>query len=603
MRRMTTGWFFPGIVSGTVPAVSFGAVSGGVSRATGIVADWRLPVVYFAGTVAQMLPSAGLDVGVAAIAASGTAGAYWALTRDGVLSSGIAGGSFTSVATLPLGMYSNVTIQNNSPYSLSSVSGNVYTSGATLFSTFGTVATNLVYNTANALFYSFLPVSQKIGNINSSGVTGVIALPASISAATALATPITADTTIAIGGQSNFALSGAAAYALDPATGTQMLGVGSGRAIVWNATSTINTDAWAQGQVLTSGVANLAAVAWLPNGTQALASDPASGVVQVFQYAASVLSLVQTLTVSGAGALAVLPSNTDALVCRSTSNQVLPLYVSGASWTASGTALSLTAPNAIATLGSGAAAVGYASGVALLTQTAGVWAITATGTTNILPTAMTTDLFGNVLLAGSGGAFAVIASGNVSTLLSSGVLSGGGAPTAAAWSQGRWFLATPAVSGVYVLGLSAPNTWTQQASGLTVSGTPAGIAIGGTTVFTGSMAGGTPLFCLSGAPYALVPVQQGFVGVWNGSVWATGSLGAGVIPSAIGYDTSGNVNVACVNNTTYSFSTAAALLSSGTVAPYTGQLVNIPLGLSYLFVSGGSLYASTSLAGAVAQLR
>ena len=449
-------------------------------------------------------------------------------------------------------MYNGLTVISSAPYSLQAASGNVYTSGATLFGSFNTLANTLV--TSGTTLYSALPAAGAIGPMSSAGVTGAIALPAAISLVNALT--ISTGTKLAVGGQSNFTLSGASFYAFDTATNTQMLGVGSGRAIVWSQPSLTNTDAWTQTQVLTSGVSpNLGFAAWLPNGTQVLASDGASGggVVQVFNYAASTLSLSQTLTVNNASAIAVFSSNSDALVCRSTANVVVPLYVSGGSWFVSGTTLSLTAPGAIVTLGSGVAAVGYASGVAVVTQTAGIWNVTATGTTNLLPTTMTTDFYGNLFLAGSGGAFAVVSSGTLSVLCSGAV---SGTPTASAWSQGRWLLAVPAVSGVYTLGLSAPQTWTQQGFSASVSGTPAGIAVGGTTIFTGSVSGGTALLSLSGSPYALTPVQQGYLGLWGGSSWTTASLGAGVVPTALAFDASGNVNLTCVNNTLYSFSSS-----------------------------------------------
>lgn len=567
-----------------------------------IVADWTgLTVWPFFSTPGSVALASGtlLGLGAAAAITDGASGLY-AIPFGGT-ATGASGAPFWHVANGGSVTQTAIYFDGQHPNTgLATVSGSQYFVQTTgdieqypnvLWAVFPSAPRSLAASGATA--YTLLAAGGEVGTYAYGAVsTSGIALPAALANPSCLA--VSGGSPLAVGGWAAApTLTGAAALAGDPTYSSLMLGVASGSATLWSSASG-NTDSWSVAQSVT-GLANLSALAWVPNGVQALATDSASGVVQVLDYAGGVLSLAQTLALAGAGAIAALPSDTDALVCRPAANVVQPLTASAGTWSVSGTSLSLASPQSVVATGPGAAAVAFASGVAFLAQTGGIWSVAASAALAYPATLITADAFGRVYAAGSG-AFAVF---SAHTQVGSGTLASG-APSAMLIDSGRLVFAVPAASGLVVYGQTSASGWTQQAA---VTGLPGLLALGsaGTTLFAGASAA-TTLFSFSGTPYQPQQIQAGALGVYNGSTWATGALGAGHYPTALAFDVSGNVRVACADNTLWTFTSGAAFAASGAVAPYTGQTTGTPMGFSALLASGAAVYAATSLAGVLAQV-
>jgi hypothetical protein len=172
-----------------------------------------------------------------------------------------------------------------------------------------------------------------------------------------------------------------------------------------------------------------------------------------------------------------------------------------------------------------------------------------------------------------------------------------GAPTGIAVQQGRVILSVPS-SGLAIFGNTAPGNWTQQGS---QSGAYSALALSDTTLFAmGS--GGTNTFGFSGAPYALTPVVSGVAGQWNGRNWTTTSLGIGHNPSAVGFDASGNVLVATVQNTLWNLNAAGGVISQGIVPQFSPQPQTVPLGPSAILATSDGVFVATSLSGVLVQI-
>ena len=383
---MASGWFWPSVpVGASAPAIaivpfSFQVAPSGIA-VPGVFSPTLWPF-FQTVTAGAALSSAGSGLGIVAAVTSGIpSSGMFALNWDGTLHALQASSSSGTVSDTPVSlpngvMYGGLSRSAAGVYALTTSSGVVYNNVSTQIGTFNTSAFGLV--SGSSLYYSFLSSLNSIGTMTAGGVTGVIALPAAITSVNALLAA--SGQPLVVGGQTNAPLlAGANAYAVDPATSVQVLGVGSGQAVLWTQQPLVGTDAWAQTNIVTGGVANLTSLAWVPNGTQALATDAVSGVVQVLQYVTNVLSLQQTIALAGAGSVATLSSNTDALVCTTATNKIWPLTATAGSWSVSGTSLSLTGPGAIVATGPGAASAGYASGVATLVQAGGLWSISAVG--------------------------------------------------------------------------------------------------------------------------------------------------------------------------------------------------------------------------------
>jgi hypothetical protein len=397
------------------------------------------------------------------------------------------------------------------------------------------------------------------------------------------------------------ALSGAVAAAPNPQNNATMAAVGSGFLALWQSPS-LDNELWSVSQSVT-GLAPLNALAWRPDGTQILATSPASGIVEIINYTAGLLSLAQIVVVPGACSVTIAGNSTVALVAQSGSASVVPLTYAGGSW-ASGTPITgLPGICAVAPYGTGGAVAAYQSGLAYFNLTIGGWTLGNELALPVAPLGLTVDPFMQVYAFGaaSGSGVMMVASGV--TYLGSGVWIGG-IPTSIAVQQGRVLVASPPDGYLYELSENASGTWVTaswQATSLSL-GSVVGLALSTSTLFViGS--GATLTYGFSGAPFTLTPIQQGAVSQLTASSgWVTTNLGIGHTPSCCAYDANGNLWIATVQNTIWNLDPTGKILSYGILPVYSGQAQTAPLGASALLASGGHVYLTTSLAGALAEI-
>ena len=588
----TPSWFWPlsGAAARGVALAPFGS---GVA-----VADWTTPTIWpFSGSAfsAGITLASGTPGLCAAVA--DTLGGLWALSYAGALYHVPVSGA-QSVTTLPSGSpYVGLAIQvgtSGGVYAVNAAGTYYGQSFSAVSGAFGYAAWFAQADTQ--CLYALQPAASGIGRVTlSTGASGLIAYPAAIPTVSAFAVlPTTGATGIAIAGWANApALSGMAAAALDPQVSTTMMAVGSGAAVLWQ-TGTAGSNAWAQTQALT-GLVNLSAMAWRPDGVQVLAPSVSSGVVQVIGYSAGVMSLAQTLSLSGACSVAIAGDSAHALVAQSGQAQLATLTY-GAIWATGVAVTGLTGITSVAALGASGAVAGYASGLAFLNLVAGVWSVSNTVSVGFTPARLAVDPFSRVYAAGSG-SLAVATSGG---LIGSGAWAGS-TPTGLAVQQGRVIMTVPSDGAMYIFGQSAPNAWTVQSTYALALSPTVGAALSQSTLFTlGS--GSTVTYQFSGSQFALTPVASGAVGYWNGTAWTVAGLGVGQTPSALTFDASGNICVATVENSYWAISQAGAVVASGLVGSYGTQPQTVPLGLSALLVASGNLYLATSLPGALGKM-
>lgn len=581
-------WFFP--ASGAV-ARGFSIAPYGAGVA---VADWLTPTVWpFAGSA--FLPGITLATGTPGISAitADSASGIWAITFGGTLFHVAAVGTASS-GQMPSGAV-YISCATSSGMVLSS-DGVVRTSGGVTLGSWPVPAFDLA--SSGTTLAALLPASG-LGTMNASnGVTGLIAFPAGLTTPSSLC--MLSGPPVAVAGwQTAPVLSGAVAAALNPTDQTSMAAVGSGRAIVWRAPAALS-DAWSQSQALT-GLANLSALGWTPDGFHVLATSTVSGAVQVLGYAAGVLSLTQTLTVSGACSVAVAGDSLHALVAQSGQSQLATLTFGG-TWATGSPVTGLPGISSVVPFGLSGAVAAYGSGLAYISLGSGGWGISSTVPLASAATAVTLDPFGVAYAVGSGALYVVSPSGATTppALFGSGSWVGG-KPTGLAVQEGRVVIAVPTDNKYYIFGQSLPNSWTQQTSGSLALGTTVGLGLSATTLFMlGS--GSTVTWGFSGTQFILTPVLSGVVAQRSGGSWTTTPLGVGHTPSACTYDVSGNLTVLTTQNTVWSITSGGTALSTSVMQPYTAQNINVPLSLSAALLFGGSVYVATSIPGSLAVL-
>jgi hypothetical protein len=579
-------WFWPpsGAVARGIELVPFGP-------GDAAVADWSEPTVWpfsVSGSVfLAKLPLASGTPGLAGAVSDGSSG-LWAVGWSGQWWHIASGGTVSASGLLSSSsVYLGCASPNGSGLFLAN-SGSVYTSGGTVLGTWPVSASSLTWSGATLLA---LNTDNLLTMNGSTGVTGQIAYPAALASGSCF----TAESgTVAVAGYSLAAtLSGVTAAALDPQNSLVMAAVGTGFALQWAGAAT-SGESWVQSQVLT-GLDSLNACAWRPDGLQLLGTSYVSGTVQALTYTAGLLSLNQTLSVSGAISVAIAGTSTNALVAQSGVAQLAALTYTGGTWASAVAATGFPGITAVAPIGSSLAAAAWASGVSFLSLSSGVWSVYASAALPFAPTALTIDPFLQVYAAGSG-SLAVFSG---STYLGSGSWAGG-APTAIAVQQGRIVLAVPTDNSLYVYGKSGPNAWSLQASAALALGSPVGLGLSSTILFVlGS--GSTVTYGFSGVQFALSSVLSGEVAQWNGSSWTSTALGVGHTPSACVYDASGNLQVSTIQNTLWSI-TSGGVGTSGIIQQGPGQSQAVFLGSSSLLSSGGHLFSATSMPGLLTEI-
>jgi hypothetical protein len=601
-------WFYP--PSGQAArSISMTPFNGGIA-----VADWTTPQFFpfVNGVLGNPIVLGSGTPGLSAVANDGDNG-LWAVTYGGTIWHMPPTGMFSLKATLaPNNVYVGVTgsgyaLSSNgtvwgstsgtvtgaiSPWSLSF--SNDFGGGMTVPPISGAVgswptpAISMV--TSGTTLMAILPASG-IGTMSYTGTTGLISLPGTMPVASCLAAA--AGSSLAVGGWNTAPpLSGAAAGGLDPQNNEDMLTVGSGFARIWSTTAPF-TEKWAQTNSL-SGLANLNSMYWVPNGIQVLATSLVSGTLQVIGFSANVLSLSQTLPISGACSVGVSPSSTNALVVQSGQSQLATLTAAGGTWSSGTPITGLVGITAVTMFGTSGAAVGFVSGIAFLGLNDNTWSVQQTAFLPFIPTVITSDSYNQIYAAGSG--HIVVASGTAIT--GSGTFTG--IPTSIAVQQGRVIIAVPG-NGLLTFGNVASGIWTQQSSGTLSLGASVSLALSETVLFVmGS--GATNTYGFSGAQYNLTPVTSGACALWNGSSWSVTPLGIGTNPSAIAFDASGQVQLTTIQNGWWTLSSTGSVLSSGIVPQISSQLQTVPIGSSSVLAFSGGLYTATSLSGTLIEL-
>ena len=562
------------------------------------VSDWTQPVLwpFSGGAFLSPVTLGSGSVGFAG-AASDTSGGIWVATFDGTLWHQPYLGPATGYATggssgAPLiGAY----YAGGSGFAVSS-SGKVYSSSG-VFATLpsGTTLAAL----SGTTMVSYQPAGGPSGTLTTlnmlTAVTGSITMPAAFSTAACVA--MASGASLAIGGYvsaNTVLLSGAAAAAMSPQNNALMVAVGSGFALQWAAAGGAYAENWSQIQAVT-GLSNLGSVAWRPDGTQVLATNPVSG-LQVLNYSAGNLSLAQTLAISNARGLMVAGDSVHGLVVQNTLAQVAPITYSGGVWSSGTPVTGLTNILGIAPYGLSGAVAAVSGGLQYLNLAAGAWSIAAASATlGFNPVALKVDQFNQVYAVGPTRMLAVVSGTTV-------VGSGTWASTAATDIAVRGNAAMIAMNSgiVKILGLSSPGVWTQQQSISLPSGSPV-LAVSDTVLFA-LTTGVTSLYAFSGAPFTGNNILSGGVALWNGASWASAAMGVGQIPSAMGFDLSGGVWVTTVQDTLWHVSGNGSVLSSGAIGTYTGQLSAAFLCASAVLVSGGGTYVATSIPGVMVQV-
>ena len=586
-------WYWPpsGMTARSISPVSFGGRLA--------IPDWLAPRYFpfdpaIPGITTPVVFTTGTP-GIAAAAADASGG-FWAVSFDGYTYRQPSVGGFVSGALDSSKVYNGAAFlvgsgiasaTDGSVYSASGVGGG---SGA-LLGTWPVPAIDMTWS--GSMLAALLPVSGLIGTMTTAGVTGSIALPAAMTFPSCMA--MISGGIIAAGGWANApALSGAADAAINPQNQGIMLAVGSGNAIIWSTSGPLSEN-WSQSQIVT-GLANLNSLAWCPDGIQILATSQVSGSVQALNYIASVLSLNQTLSVSGAISVATAGTSTDALVAQQGLSQAATLTFSGGAWTTGTPVTGLAGIQNLAAIDATKIAATVSGGISIISLVAGSWSVTNTVSLGFTPSVVAVDKFSRIFAAGVG--TVAMVSGNV--LMATGAWVGV-APTSIDVYNGRVIMPVPADGVTRVFALSSSGVLSQQGSLALAFGGQVGIGISNTVAFvTGS--GATNMYGFSGSPYVLTPVTQGIFGQWNGSAWTTSILGIGHTPSSIAFDVSGTAWLSTEQGTWFNMSSGATILASGVIPVFPQQLQTVPLGISTIIPVSGSVYATSSLAGVLTQI-
>lgn len=512
--------------------------------------------------------------------AQSSGGTNWGLGYVSDLYSLSSGGVFSHV-TCPSGqIYMGLAATSGQPY-FTTASGAIYTSiggaAATGIGAFGTTMSSLAVS-GSVLFALLSPLSS-LATFNLAGATsGLVVSPITSPKCLAATSGF-----IALAGTSPTTISsGFVAIAADPVN--ELLFAGS-------TPSASGVSLWLNDgygnfsqQQIVSGLPDIRALAWTPNGGTLMGCNPVTGAVKVMAYSFGVLSVAQTINIAGAAAVDTSDDNTRALVCSPTGNLITQLFYNGVSWAASGT-LAIGAPSAVIMTSDSAAYVGCSSGIATLQRTGNVWSIAGTTALPIAATLLALDQMGNVLAAGPSGATsaAVFASGGTYTY------AGGVSGLSVIQAQ---LLAADPVGGVVRVLSYFLGTVQQEASRPFTAGVSVVAPVGDVVLFA------TPTLTrpyVRSAPFSFGRQQKGVVSVYTSGAFATTELGAGHIPSALTFNPSGQVSVATFANELYTIATSGGVITSGTIAQDTGQLQSVPIGLSSLAWINGNLFGVSSL--------
>jgi len=533
------------------------------------------------------------SVGVACTSSGGT----WTLSAAGLLSSYGTSFSLSASFTLAAAPYTGLASIGNTVYACSSA-GVVWSSSGSApvqVGTFGTMPRGLV--TDGTDLYAALPLTSQLGiMVASSGAVSTVASPVPLPAFVAVKSG-----SVAVAGWSSAVLpAGTSYFAAAP-------GVSPTEAAICNAaagsvTLLAGTDPdWTTGSSV-SGMAGVSAVAWTTNSEQILAAAP--GDFYVVSITAGALAIAQTLSATGVTAIGVVPDGSEALLAQTGANQIAVISQSVGTWSISSAISSVSAPVAILLTSSVEGFAIGGGGLITLQRNGAAWEVNATtpltvGGTTVTGTGIVADAAGNLYVTATNGASGYLM-----------VLSAAGTPLASTtWTGGAAGLV---IVSEQVLVLDNTNAlvrpFAHVGGALEPQATTAAPA-GPTTITAGSIsvvvagASATGLYEL-GAPYALLPIREGMVGLYQSSAWTTYTLGVGHDPSAVAFDAAGALHVVTTQNDHYTFSTTGGIAQTGLVPVpvYSGQTAGTSLAMSSLTPWNGHLYATTSASGVIVEV-
>lgn len=575
-------WFWPAN-GDTAQTVGSALSSAGI-----VLPDWRADTFkVFDGTgfATTISGAAVLYPGGAAIT-SGGAGDSFTASYNGPISHLIGGDISVHQVAMPANIYAGITTAGSDTYAVTSTGLLLDKTGAAIGPGFAASPTWGLAGSGTTL-YTMRPSTGDIGTFTaSSGATGSIVLPAALALPYCMAV---SGAVVAVGGTSMTTLTsgaGQTAFTLNPANPTLLLGVDNGTATIWLGST---PGHWALSTSL-GGIGEAVDASWVPTGTQALVTNGSA--VEVLGYSAGTLTLAQTLTLANAGGVVVMPTSADALVCQPGSNQYSTLTASLGVWNVTGTSSADAGIGPVVMVSPSQVAIGMSGSVLLVNFAAGVWTPLLNVAVPFTVTQVAVDSNGTIYAASAGHLSVIVNHAVVGT----GTWSGSAGQMLIV--AGQVIIPDPLSGLVRIFGTDNGTAWTQRAT-LPIPGAYTGLGSAGEDLFIAGT-GGTVLYNF-GAPYALVPVQTGAAGFWNGSAWTTASLGVGQVPSAITIDVSGNAQVATVQNNLYAV-TPGGGVTPGIVPQYAGQTQDVPLGVSSLCVSGTHLFATTSMPGVVVQV-
>lgn len=536
--------------------------------------------------------------GFGAAAIDGASGVYFAQYTGNLLHLASGGSSWLSmpVGRVCTGMAYNTTRANAYlAFDDGSLGVAIGAFAGTVSPSFSSGARGLA--TSGTTLFSVLPAASGLGTLNltgtTSGTSGSLATPMSFPMVLAASSPASS---VAVGGWDNAALvSGYTDLSFSPAASTNMIAVRPSTNAITLYTG-VNEN-WTVAQTIT-GTGAPTRAAWATNGVTILVTDPTSGRVEVVSYSGGTIASGQVLAVSGAGQIGILSSSTAALVCHAAGNRVVPLFSTSGVW-ASGTAVTLAQATSLAITAAASAAVGFASGVAYLSLSGVTWSVAASAALGFLPQALAIDASGTVFAAGNSGSSGMLSIVSGTSVLQT--LSWAGSGNSVICRQDQIIVGDPANSLMRVFGRTASASAYTQAATAIAAGALVQIAIGSQTLFAAGS--GTTIEYQFTAPYRLERLRTGKVSVYTGGVWSTATLGPNQWPEAVTFDASGNALVATLQNTLYTISSGGTIASSGAIVQNSPQPQTTPIGISSLLLSGSSLYASSSLDGALVKVQ
>ena len=541
-----------------------------------------------------------------------SSGAWVLQTSGALLNLPVSGAvvSYTASGASPIWVGGAYVSAYSGAYALST-SGAIYAaSGGVLRTIAPAFGTSSVWSlaTSGSTLFSIDPVSGNLGYVtliaSGTGTSGQVSSQMNVPTCLAASSSASA---VAVGGW-NWGVLGSGFTSMAIGGGGSLssilLGttptVSGGSVSVWDLTAVPGT--WAFGSVL-SGLGHPSYVAWVPNGQQAITCDVVSGNVKVLAYSVGLLSASQTITVSGATAVAIEASSQNALVCQPSQNKVTPLSATASGVWSSGIALSIAQATSVAMYAPSGAVVGCGSGLAVMgLSSSGAWSVASTVALGFIPGSLYVDQYENIYAAGTSGSsglyavvsgFAVVGSGSFAGS-ASGVISFRSQTLVADGVNNllRAFGPIGSTYGAYGT-VSAPSGTTAMVLGAYVNGFQDIFVAGSGAAWQYNFT----------APFTPARTRYGALSVYASGTWHSGTLGANQIPDAIAWDPSGNVSVVIFGNLFYTYTSGAVVSSSGSVLQFPGQLQTAVNGLSALEWLAGHLYAASSMNDSIAVLQ